>query len=125
MPRYVVLYHELPHGSQRPSHFDFMLEMGDSLWTWAVAEEIQPGQMQTAERLPDHRLEYLTYEGPISNDRGQVSRWDADEYVVVQQSPEQLTVQLEGHRLRGVMELQLHSNQAETAQRWSVSLRNT
>ena len=39
-----------------------------------------------AEVLPDHRLAYLDYEGPISGDRGSVTRWDRGTYDVEHQS---------------------------------------
>jgi hypothetical protein len=49
-----------------------------------------------AARLPDHRLAYLDYEGPVSSGRGEVKRIDRGDYEVVDESPEWLRVRLAG-----------------------------
>jgi hypothetical protein len=71
----VLLRHDLPDGT---GHFDWLLECPgrEGLITFRVAERIdQPGcRGFGATRAPDHRREYLTYEGPISGGRGVVSR---------------------------------------------------
>lgn len=78
--RFVLLFHELPAHSDRASHWDFMIESGPSLRTWALPVEISnenPANSDTdglALALPDHRLAYLDYEGPVSGDRGTVRR---------------------------------------------------
>jgi hypothetical protein len=66
-----------------------------------LAEEPQPGKLIAAEKLPDHRIDYLDYEGPVSQDRGSVRRWDAGEYAVVEESSTRLTIVFAGRRLRG------------------------
>lgn len=73
MPQFVILRHRLPPESARADHYDLMLEDGESLLTWAIVDlpNVQP---QTAEELPPHRREYLTYEGPVSSNRGHVAR---------------------------------------------------
>jgi len=38
MPRFVILRHEPPPGSRGTPHWDLMLESGDALRTWALAE---------------------------------------------------------------------------------------
>ena len=78
MPRFVILRHDHPRGV----HFDFMLEAGGVLKTWALPEPPRPGVEMECEALGDHRLAYLDYEGPISGDRGSVVRWDRGEYAV-------------------------------------------
>lgn len=72
--RFVVLRHELPAGSGRRSHWDLMLEVEGTLWTWELLEPLAVDAPQTARRLPDHRLEYLLLEGPVSGGRGTVKR---------------------------------------------------
>jgi hypothetical protein len=69
--RYVVLRHE---GIDSP-HFDFMVETapGALLATWRSITW-PPDPAQPGEKVPDHRREYLEYEGPISNNRGNVVR---------------------------------------------------
>ncbi len=39
-----------------------------------------PGAHIAALALPEHRLAYLDYEGPVSGNRGSVKRWDAGWY---------------------------------------------
>jgi len=72
MPQFVILRHTMPKGSERPSHFDLMLELEGALLTWALDELPTKNMPQPARELPPHRLAYLTYEGPISNNRGHV-----------------------------------------------------
>jgi hypothetical protein len=76
--RTVQLRHHLPDGSD---HVDWMLARDEPpespLVTFRLArrvDELAPADHLPAERLPDHRTRYLTYEGPISGDRGCVSR---------------------------------------------------
>lgn len=117
MPRFVILRHELPPDAGRESHWDFMLECGDALITWALAEEPSSGSC-LAERLPDHRRAYLDYEGEVSGGRGSVTRWDAGVYTRLSASHDPLSVKLEGARLRGIARLELID---EPAQRWRFS----
>ena len=92
MPRFVLLYHECPAKYARASHWDLMLEVGESLRTWALLSCPTTGaaaQSYTASLFPacaaastenivgaeplgDHRRDYLEYEGPVSGQRGRV-----------------------------------------------------
>ncbi len=101
MLRYVVLDHEMPPQNARPRHWDFMLEWGDVLRTWALAEPPQPNCSIAADPLSDHRTAYLDYEGPVSSDRGHVTRWDAGTYEIISQSRRELVVLLAGGKLVG------------------------
>jgi hypothetical protein len=101
MPRFVVLLHETPPGSARSTHWDFMLEQEGVLRTWALAEEPRPGETIAAVELAVHRVAYLQYEGPVSGDRGSVTRWDEGEFVLVQESADQIELKLSGRRLSG------------------------
>jgi hypothetical protein len=100
MPRFVLLYHECPPDYVRSSHWDLMFEVGDVLRTWAVeklprdwraawertaevAADCPPladFNLVAAEKLDDHRLDYLTEEGPLNGNRGSVRRIDAGTY---------------------------------------------
>ena len=100
--RYVVLEHHWDG-----IHYDFMLESGNILRTWKLAEPPRHAQSQIAAASFDHRLHYLTYEGPISENRGHVVRWDAGTYQEETVELKLLRVQLEGNRLRGSVELRL------------------
>ena len=58
MPAYVILFHELPEGGERGSHWDVMLEDGDCLRTWAVEAEpsASPSEEPTVEpTVPEER----------------------------------------------------------------------
>jgi len=74
--RFALLRHELPAGSSRSSHWDLLLERDQACWTWAVDDWPRATTTggTTATRLDDHRKYYLTYEGPVSGDRGTVAR---------------------------------------------------
>ena len=123
MPRFVVLRHETPPGYARPAHFDLMLEVGGVLRTWAALSlPAVGGEPVAAERLPDHRLDYLNYEGPVSGDRGCVSRVDWGTYEPLPSAPNapnQQRFRLEGTRLRGCLVLAATGQRAEN---WQVQL---
>jgi DNA polymerase Ligase (LigD) len=81
-------------------HWDLMLEWGEALRTWALAAEPIPGVLIAAEQLPDHRLAYLDYEGPIYGNRGSVARWDAGRFEVLSATPITLVISLASDRLQ-------------------------
>src|SRR5215510_1835254 len=74
----VLLRHDLPDGSE---HIDWMLAQ-DTLGTLPLLtfrlgqrlDQLPCGQSLAACRIADHRPAYLGYEGPVSGDRGRVSR---------------------------------------------------
>ena|SRR5438270_9422538 len=101
MGRYVILRHECPPEFKPSVHWDLMLEAGNALRTWALAVEPAPGISIAADQLPDHRLEYLDYEGPVSGNRGTVIRWDTGWFELLSESTAELTVRLMGNRLVG------------------------
>jgi hypothetical protein len=125
MLRFVLLYHDCPPGYVRRSHWDFMLESGDVLRSWALPElpaAWQKAQQNTAvlaprcaptarhnevevERLSDHRRAYLEYGGPISGNRGHVVRIDSGTYTTQSESPQCWKLELTGQLVRGQVEL--------------------
>jgi hypothetical protein len=90
--RYVVLHHT---GIENP-HFDLMVELqfGSDLATWRVAHW-PPKPDDTFVALPNHRRDYLEYEGPVSNNRGEVKRITSGELNVVTRSAKGLNVSLD------------------------------
>jgi hypothetical protein len=87
--RYVVLHHT---GIENP-HFDLMLELSPNsdLSTWRVPHwPPTPGDKFTP--LPNHRREYLEYEGPVSNNRGKVKRIAAGTAQLIRQEQNQILV---------------------------------
>ncbi len=97
MPRFVILQHDGPEGL----HWDFMLETGPSLAAWALPQAPGSAERIAARALPEHRLAYLDYEGPVSGGRGTVTRWDEGSYEVERQAEGLLVVVLSGKRLTG------------------------
>lgn len=102
MPRYVVLTHRAPPDADRATHWDIMLELGAALRTWALDHPPVAGETISALALADHRLAYLDYEGPVSENRGDVSRWDQGEYTLLSESPDRVQVRIEGAKIRGI-----------------------
>jgi hypothetical protein len=116
MPRFVLLYHDCPPNYERASHWDFMLESGDVLRTWVLEQlprDWEPVRTRTVTRYPncpavalensvpavqlaDHRRDYLTIEGPLSGERGQVIRVAAGTYTGEHEAPDELQVVLSG-----------------------------
>ncbi len=58
-----------------------------------------------ATRLPDHRLAYLDYEGPVGGDRGRVTRQDHGHYAIINDSANSLEVRLDGAAVKGWVSL--------------------
>jgi DNA polymerase Ligase (LigD) len=100
MPRYVILEHDHP-----ALHWDFMLEAGAVLRTWRLAGPPQPGQLIPSSPSFDHRLAYLDYEGPVSGNRGRVVQWDQGVFQEITAGLDQVKVELQGRRLRGIVTL--------------------
>jgi hypothetical protein len=103
MPRFVILLHETPPGAERGTHYDLMLEADGVLRTWAIAAPPRFDTPQPALPLADHRLAYLEYEGPLSGDRGQVTRWDQGEYRIAEENRTHLLIELAGTKLNGAL----------------------
>jgi hypothetical protein len=125
MPRFVLLYHDCPPNYERPSHWDFMLESGDVLRTWAL--ERLPRDWQSvhertvatysncpslatannvaASQLGDHRHDYLQFEGPLSRDRGTVVRVASGSYHSESESSDLSRISLASSELSGCIVL--------------------
>lgn len=123
MPRFVVLWHQTPPSSPRASHCDLMLEMGEVLWTWELPQW-PPLCGTQAVRLPDHRRDYLQYEGPLTRARGSVRRLDQGTYELLGGTHPRIVAQIAGQQHRGQLvleELTAEASSAAAAQRtWSV-----
>jgi hypothetical protein len=100
---FVLLRHRLSDST----HWDLMLDTGQVLATWQFAADpaavaSDRGQIPlSARRLPDHRRFYLDYEGPVSGNRGEVARIDQGVYLLLDERPDQWTVELHGSVLAG------------------------
>lgn len=94
-------------------HWDFMLEAGDVLRTWAIDAPIVAGATRGARPLSDHRLVYLDYEGEISMGRGTVTRLDRGVYEPLVWTGSRIDVNLRGDRFKGRVELIASDDQSE------------
>jgi hypothetical protein len=100
---FVLLRHETTEGV----HWDLMLDVGPSLATWQLVEdpaassEPRAGEGIPARLLPEHRREYLDYEGPVSRNRGYVTRSDHGTYRLLTRKPAAWTILLTGEGLSG------------------------
>ncbi|MEN8127501.1 MAG: DNA polymerase ligase N-terminal domain-containing protein [Planctomycetota bacterium] len=100
--QFVIQQHTTPEGV----HWDLMLEADNTLWTWRL--NVPPAEMGDepigAERIADHRLRFLTYEGPVQSNTGQVRIADKGTYTenrVGTAHPTCLTLELHGTILNG------------------------
>lgn len=100
---FVILHHVTRDGE----HWDLMIQRGETLRTWRLRVGGVPtvDQPVPVQRIGDHRLAYLDYEGPVSGDRGHVRRvdrgratWRDEERAAA----EDAMVQLRGRVVNGV-----------------------
>lgn len=106
----------LPHGNDdtfviqehhaRRLHYDFRLERGGVLVSWAVPKGIPPetGQNRLAVQTEDHPLDYADFAGIIPRGEyggGTVTIWDAGTYVTEKWRDREIIVVLDGQRARG------------------------
>ena len=105
-PIFVVQRHDA-----RRLHFDFRIERGGALQSWAVPKGIplRKGQRHLAVHVEDHPLDYATFEGEIPAGEygaGTVEIWDRGHYELVEEKRDGgLTVRLRGERLNGLWTL--------------------
>jgi len=102
MPRFALLIHDHPF-----LHWDLLFENGDACRTWrlltapdSIIDRIP------AEKLVDHRLMYLDYEGPVSGDRGSVHCWDRGTFDWQRNDPDLCEVVVAGSKWNGRVRLE-------------------
>jgi hypothetical protein len=105
-------------------HWDFMIEQGSGLRTWAIDAPIVTGADLPARWLPDHRLAYLDYEGPVSGERGWVRRIDRGTYRILEHSEARLRLALWGCQLVGEVVLNRSRDESTGSESWTFRLGN-
>jgi hypothetical protein len=80
--RFAILRHDHPS-----LHWDLLLEAGLVATTWRLLRPPLDRELLAAELLPDHRLLYLEYEGPVSGNRGCVRRVAGGQFRETRLSP--------------------------------------
>jgi hypothetical protein len=104
---FVVQEHRL-HADE--VHFDLMIEDEDVLVTFQLDVAPAPGGA-SGQRSFDHRRIYLSYEGPVSGDRGHVRIWDQGTVTDVEGTPRDPSYRLRfaGQHLAGEWSLREHA----------------
>lgn len=129
-PVFVIQQHDA-----RSLHFDFRIETGGVLASWAVPKgpSTDPRDKRLAVRTEDHPLDYADFEGVIPEDEyggGCVIVWDAGPYRNLTRDEDghevpiadalrrgHAEVWLEGHKLRGGYAL-VHSKPGGKKRNW-------
>ncbi len=104
-----------------PTHWDLMIESGDSLATWQLAQRPAPRALREgmdARRIADHRSAYLSYEGSLSGGRGEVRAVERGRARVVQAGEDRWIVKIQGEGLVGTLEIARQAGEG----RWRLTL---
>jgi DNA ligase D-like protein (predicted 3'-phosphoesterase) len=107
MPMFVIQKH-----AARSLHYDFRLEVGGTLKSWAVPKgpSTDPRDKRLAMPVEDHSLEYGNFEGVIGEGygAGEVIVWDSGEYRNLGDEPMEKQLEdghavfwLDGQKLQG------------------------
>jgi len=103
MPQFVIQEHR----QAEQVHWDLMLEQGGHLATWQVTQP--PGkwseQSLPCQKIFDHRRRYLSYEGPLSRDRGSVKIVARGSYSGLEMDEKHWHIMLAGDTISGIVEL--------------------
>lgn len=102
--KYVIQHHITAN-----SHFDFMIDNGESLDTWQIHESdilpLMSGEPVITKLIQPHRRDYLEYEGPVSRGRGRVEIYDTGKYNVIFREKDLILLNLRGNKLSGKIEI--------------------
>jgi len=99
LKRFVIAEHRRSDGV----HWDFMLEAEGVLHTWRLA--VGPAEIgsteQKAEKIADHPMRFLTYQGPVQNNAGSVKIADRGQYLPLDKQSGRVEFELDGEILKG------------------------
>jgi hypothetical protein len=102
---FVIQKHCTPDGG----HWDLMLQIEKNLWTWRLhhpPEHIGYTPM-AVERIVDHPLRFLTYEGPVQNHTASVKIIDNGRFTIIRQTDREIEFEAGGKTLSGQFQLRL------------------
>ena len=96
--QFVIQQHQTPKGI----HWDLMLQADQALLTWRLS--VPPKQISneeaSAQKIADHPLRFLTYEGPVQNQTGSVKIADTGT-CTIEETQNALQIALNGQILHG------------------------
>ncbi len=119
MPQFVCLRHTI----NNDIHWDLMFQHGDILSTWQINMAPEKWHLNNSsscipcKKIFDHRLKYLDYKGPISDNRGLVSRIASGTYQPIEISAEKWHITLKGDIDGEVLQTQI------SGERWQIILK--
>ncbi len=97
--RFVIHEHSTADGT----HWDFMLETENTLQTFRL--DTSPRQILQrpahAEKIHDHPLKFLTYQGLVQNGKANVKIVDSGTYAVLHRTNEKIEMHFAGEILNG------------------------
>lgn len=99
MKNFVIQKHE-----HVDTHYDLMIEHSDTLLTWQF-QKIDIIKSIQCRKIHDHRLEYLTFEGPVSKNRGKVTIWDKGTYNFIKNNYDELEIEFFGEKIQDIYTL--------------------
>ena len=106
------------HSKGSDVHWDLMIELDNTLATWRLdtPPEKLTGNTAPAEKIFDHELRFLTYEGPVNNGKGTVCIADSGECRILTNDDDRITGVFKGKCVIG--EFSLKQIQGQT---WELS----
>ena len=127
-PIFVVQKH---HAHRAGLHWDFRLEHGGVLWSWAVRKgpSLDPADKRAAAHVEDHPIDYADFQGEIPEGQygaGQVETWDRGTWEPIGDPEEgmakgDLKFVLHGTRLNGawvLVRMRPRANQRSRQDNW-------
>ncbi len=95
-------------------HWDLMLEADEALETYRLSlpPERLMKEKSPAEKIFEHPLKFLTYEGAVNEGAGNVEITDRGTYKLLQQQQKYIEMEMDGEILEGRFELK-HTGENE------------